>query len=188
MSEELEMFSNNRKEELFFLNELKNNHRVLEFGSGRSTLAISKRVKEVVSIEHNIKYYSELCEQINGKYITNTKLYYVPANKEPSAGYSDGTFKDFEDYVLFPLKLSGKEGRFDIVFVDGRSRVACALYAAQYYLKPNGLIFIHDMLHPQPEYRRTEYEDVLSFLELQGQEFAMCKFKVKENSVYNELK
>lgn len=52
----------------------------------------------------------------------------------------DGTFEEFEDYVLFPL-----EGRFNMVYLDGRSRVSCARRIfSEGLLSEDGYLFMHD--------------------------------------------
>lgn len=170
------MLMNNPQEEKFLTDCLTPEMRVLEFGSGQSTLVLASLVREVVSIEHHQKYADMLTG--SGNLPANVTLCFVPQNREPTQDYDDGTYADFKDYVLHPRYYIDKE-LFDVVFVDGRARVACATYAAREYLKPGGLIFIHDYRHPKPQYRRKEYEPVENFLERVGQEFAMAKFIVK---------
>jgi predicted O-methyltransferase YrrM len=168
------MMVNTVEEENLLFNALKPDMRVLEFGGGMSTVAIAKRVKELVTIEHNKGWLEQYVTDIP----KNVTLCYVPLNREPSDDYSDGLYEECKDYVEHP-RLFLKEGKFDIVFIDGRARVACARLAAQEYLKEGGIIFIHDYRHPKPEYRRTEYEVVEIFLKRIDQAFAMAKFKVK---------
>lgn len=170
------MWTNNQDETDYFLSFLKSDMRVLEFGSGSSTASISERVKEVVSIEHNKQWYEKVKETI-GK---NVNLVYVAQNREPLPSYDDGTYEDFKDYILSPLKIAAKE-KFDLVFVDGRARVECCRYAANYYLKEDGVIILHDYNHPEDKWKRFEYDKVLDFLEPIGQVFTMGVFKVKRN-------
>lgn len=168
-----DMMVNNVEEQEFFLSHLKPNMRVLEFGSGMSTIQIASRVKEVVSIEHNKQWFDEMKDKMP----PNAKLYYVPANSEPKPEYDDGTYEDFRDYVDFPFSLiETDDDRFDVCFVDGRSRVACAAIAANHYVKFGGFIFIHDIRHPDPQYRRFEYDAVDEFLEHLDGVFAMHLF------------
>lgn len=168
------MMVNNIDEENLLLNSLKPDMRVLEFGGGMSTLAIASRVKELLTIEHNKDWLQQYVTDIP----KNVTLCHVPANREPSDDYTDGTYDDFKDYVEHP-RLFLKDGKFDLVFIDGRARTACARFTAQEYLKEGGIIFIHDYRHPTPAYRRPEYEIVEIFLKRIDQAFAMAKFKVK---------
>lgn len=169
------MWTNNQQETDYFLSFLKPEMRVLEFGSGSSTLEIAKRVKEVVSIEHNKVWYEKIKELIP----ENVELLYVPQNHEPSKEYDDGTYEDFKDYVQRPLKYNYE--KFDLIFIDGRARVCCARYSAMSYLNENGIIIIHDYNHPDPKWKRFEYDAVLEFLEPIGQVFTMGAFKVKKH-------
>lgn len=176
------MMVNNADEETFFLSSLTPDMRVLEFGMGLSTLAIAAKVKEVVSIEHNHGFF----KAFRGQLPTNAHGVFVAANAEPRPDYDDGTFEDFQDYVKSPLLFNTP--KFDVVLVDGRSRVACAEYAAKHYLKEGGIIFIHDYKHPNPHYRnlRLYLEDVEKFLKPEKQVFTMAMFTVREEIVLTE--
>lgn len=172
---------NNIGEERLLLSHLKPNMRVLEFGHGLSTNVIAKMVRQVVSVEYNVKWYDEFKPFVD----KNATVLLAPANSEPSADYDDGTFENYKNFVLAPMPYAATE-KFDVVFIDGRARVACAEYAAKFYLKDDGLIVIHDYKHPQPPpYRRLEYEVVESFLDLKKHTFAMAIFVKKGmNSPY----
>jgi len=173
-SNNLKMEVNNQGEEDFFLSHLRPNMRVLEFGSGISTITIAPLVKELVSIEHDSKWYAKTKSMLpNG---SNVTLCYIAPNQPPTQDYDDGTYEDFKNYVPNALVLVEK---FDLVFIDGRARVACAEQSAKHYLKPGGIIIIHDIMHPNPKYRRYEYDKVLDFLEHVDGVFAMHSFKVK---------
>lgn len=169
------MMVNTIEEEELLLSSLKPDMRVLEFGFGNSSVIIARRVKQVVSIEHDPQWPA----YFKGLVPENIQVVLVPQNREPSKDYDDGTFDDFKNYVLAP-RIFLDQGKFDIVFVDGRARVACARFAAQEYLKEGGFIFIHDYRHPTVKYRRKEYEIVELFLQRVDQAFAMAKFKVKK--------
>ena len=68
-------------------------------------------------------------------------------------------------YVSVPRSGGGRgafaSGPFDVILVDGRWRVACALYAHK-HLRANGRLLIHDFGPPMVTSRRREYERVLS--------------------------
>jgi SAM-dependent methyltransferase len=171
LNEGCEMAVNSVQEQNFLLDALTPDMTVLEVGAGLSTFLIAKRVKKVISIEHNKEWFDE----INKTKPQNVELYHIPQNSEPKPEYSDGTYEDFKDYCDFIL---GIPELFDVVFIDGRARVDAAKFAAK-CLKENGVIFIHDFGHPDTKYRRTEYDCVLDFLELDGQELTMAKFVPK---------
>ena len=178
---EFEMMVNNDEEQQLLFSHLNPKMRVLEFGSGSSTLAIAKRVKRLISVEHNEGFYKSTLKTLQDNQIKNVGLFHVPANAEP-IGPDDGTAEGFADYIALPMKYAANE-KFDLIFIDGRARVACAKVSVDNYLKPGGIIFIHDYGHPKEEYRRPEYEVVEEFLTLEKKEFTMAKFSVKKKEV-----
>tara|TARA_B100000963_G_C22617551_1_gene668152 strand:- start:1992 stop:2669 length:678 start_codon:yes stop_codon:yes gene_type:complete len=74
--------------------------KVLEFGSGSSTLFWSKKCLFVYSIEKDKSWFDKL----NKKTIKNVKLF---------------LFEDDENYSCFPLQLREK---FDVLVIDGAAR------------------------------------------------------------------
>lgn len=173
----LRMFTNNIEEEEFFLSHLNKNMRILEFGSGSSTGVIAQHVKSILSIEHNVEYFHFTSRLLDEHKITNYDLRLVRSNSDPQGEY-DGDFSQFTNYIKEPLSAIDA-GLFDVIFIDGRARVDCAKFSVEHYLKPGGLIFIHDYGHPDEKYRRREYEVVLDFLNLEDKVFTMAKFTAK---------
>ena len=179
-------------EQTFLMDRIKSHHSMLEYGSGSSTLILQNKVKHLVSIEHHEDWYNKLKPQLN----KNVKYIYTPPNnldweaqfeqaatnqfRKNSKG-DDGSFEDFADYILAPLR--GKHGPFDIIFIDGRARACCA-FASIFMLKPSGRIFIHDFgpeyKHPFLEYR-TYYDLVFNFLKEVGHEKTMYCFKIQKS-------
>ncbi|MDD5013490.1 MAG: hypothetical protein PHW73_00125 [Atribacterota bacterium] len=188
--EKLEFMFNNQDEIDFLMSHINSGTCVLEWGSGGSTIGIAEDAKHIWSIEHNEGWFnrvqSEIIEESDPWEIemlskkenyslfkkSNIDLYLINRNSEEALG-GDGTLENYFDYVNFPLKVGQK---FHIILIDGRARVECAKVAVK-LLNPGGFIFIHDYAHPQPEYRRYEYEVVEEFLEKVGQVFALAKFK-----------
>lgn len=184
----MKMLVNNIEEENFFLSHLKKDMRVLEWGAGSSTLAIASLVRELVSIEHNEKWYKE----IKAKIPENVKLFFVPPNSEPKPEYDDGTYEDFKNYIEAPIMLNNvlaaqpltsnlellTSPKFDLIFIDGRARVACAEVCRQ-ISHANTLVFIHDFNHPVEKWRRPEYYEAEKYLERIEGVFTMWKFKIK---------
>lgn len=167
---EFELTVNNLQEQEFLFSHLNPEMSVLEYGSGKSTIAIAKRVKDLFSIEHDARFFRELMNKLTG----NVRLYFEPPD---NPNYDDdGTYEDFKSYVDRPKLLNKK---FDLVFVDGRARVACCKAAVD-LLKDDGVIIVHDYLHPEEKYRRYEYEVIEDFLERTGGAFAMHSFKVRK--------
>lgn len=179
INEGTEMMVNNIDEQNFFLQHLTKDMEVLEFGCGISTLTIAPLVKSLTSVEHNKLWADQTLKRLkpSGKEFPHVRIVHIPANREPSADYDDGTYEDFKDYVT-SIHNTPAGNKYDVIFIDGRARVACAKECVP-YLKPGGFIFIHDYRHPKEMYRRREYEVVEQFLDHVGQVFAMGKFTVK---------
>jgi hypothetical protein len=150
-------------EENFFFTHLKDDFRVLEYGSGSSTEQISKKVKEIISIEHQEDWFNKL----NEKKLDNCRLILKKPNLPYTEGITDGTYEEFKNYIESPLDY----GLFDIILIDGRARVSCADFAKKISHKKT-LIFVHD-------FNRQEYQEINNLLEHVQTVETMAKFKIK---------
>ena len=92
---------------------------VYEFGSGNSTLWWAKKAKAVTSVEYFNKWFKKL-----GPSLPKNVSYVFAENNDTH---------DFANAIL------QEKNNFDIIIVDGRDRVQCALNAAQKLTK-NGVI------------------------------------------------
>lgn len=99
--------------------------KVLEFGSGGSTIWISKLARKLVSIEHDVEWYSRLKKYLQSEERENkvdlrllAKPYYEVC-------------KEFS------------KAEFDLVIVDGSHRYKC-LKASIRVLKPGGVLMLDD--------------------------------------------
>jgi hypothetical protein len=115
----------------FLESRLNKNIKLLEFGSGNSTLYFSERVDQVVSLEHNLNYYNKL-----------EKL--IPANVELILSKSDSA----SNYVSPTNDL---QINFDIIIVDGIYRNECCIVATE-MLSSSGVIILDDS-------ERAEYQE-----------------------------
>lgn len=113
---------------------------VYEYGSGGSTLYFAKRVKEVISTEHNKEWYEKVLEEINKKGFSNchlrlfepirTKFHMKQDIADPDSYISDDetyrgmSFKEYASSID-----SYPDSFFDIVLIDGRSRPSCFKHA-----------------------------------------------------------
>jgi len=120
----------------FLVSNLKPSDVVLEWGAGGSTIAMSKIVSKVVSIEHTDHWTREVRKM--GR--NNIKVHHVTTNR-PLLGTEDGTREQFKDYVELPLKT--KEGPYSVILIDGRARAACSETAAK-LAGENTKVFMHD--------------------------------------------
>lgn len=107
---------------------------MLEWGSGGSTLHFPQFVKQYYSIEHDNNWYFKICDLKPD----NVVYYFQPPNELVSPPKS--THAAYKDYIERAGKLKKK---FDVVLIDGRSRLACAIYIKQFIHKYS-IVFIHD--------------------------------------------
>jgi len=112
--------------------------RVFEYGSGASTLWLSRRADEIHSVEHHRGFGEHIAPILAAQGNIDFRLVEpvksatpsVPSAKEGQGGL------DFTDYVA---AIDGAEGSFDLVVIDGRAREAC-LRAALPHLEQDGII------------------------------------------------
>jgi len=115
---------------------LTNDITLFEYGSGYSTLFYAERVKRVVSVEYNQDWYNN----IRARAEPNVELIYQPLEY-------DG------DYCRL---INRQHGTFDVVIVDGRDRVRCAINSFD-ALSERGVIILDDSA-------REKYREATDFL------------------------
>jgi precorrin-6B methylase 2 len=113
---------------------------VFEYGAGNSTIWFSKRVKKVVSIEHDKEWFAFVQKMIDAK---NSKVYF----KELSYG---------GDYARSILDYN----EVDIALVDGRDRVNCAKNSVT-QLSSKGVIILDDA-------QRENYQEAIEYIQSKG--------------------
>lgn len=127
---------------------------VLEYGSGASTVHIGNRMKDwgtLLSIEHDAEWFQKVQDVLDDQGLDHVTLLL----KKPRTGKAIQEFQRFskwelQDYTSAPLEHL-QEGEVDLIFVDGRQRIECALAAAP-LLKTGGYLMIHDFW-PRLRYR-----------------------------------
>lgn len=123
-----------------FLEErLQNEFRILEYGCGGSTIWLSQRVKEIVSIEDNEKW-SE---------ITKSKV-------KPAANII--LVKDIHDFKSYNAKIKGS---FNIIIIDNMgNRMKCAVNSLP-YLADDGVVIWDNTDGP-------DWSEIKEFFALKG--------------------
>lgn len=111
---------------------LKPSMSVFEYGSGGSTLFFAKYVNNVTSIEHVQEWTDMLNEKLEVKGFTNAKVYCIPreSNKKTDA-----------DYEKYARSIQHTEKKYDVIVIDGRARVQCAIHAIT-HVKKKGIIVL----------------------------------------------
>jgi len=113
------------KESITFLDrffKLNSNTRMLEFGSGNSTQWFAQRVHALVSVDHDIRWHTQVQEQCAP--YTNVTLYLIQS-------------------LYYTLSSTFPDNHFDIILVDGKDRVRCIQESIR-ILKPGGILMLDD--------------------------------------------
>ncbi len=122
---------------------------VVEWGSSGSTLVFAQRVGDsgkVVSVEYQQGWFDKVNRQLQSHDLAHrANVIYEPPNPQRE---QDSPFqllpKQMDGYVRSPVLKGGVQpGSVDVVFVDGRQRLRCALFAAK-LLRSGGFLMIHD--------------------------------------------
>jgi SAM-dependent methyltransferase len=116
-------------------------HRVLEYGSGASTLFFAQRVALTVSIEHDPAWYAA----VRARCGDNVELLLILPTSEAAGDYTstDERFvdKSFRDYAAAADHYA--DGYFDVALIDGRARPSCFRHARS-KVRPGGWIILDD--------------------------------------------
>lgn len=127
--------------------------KVLEWGSGGSTLFFATRAGQIVTIEHDPSWFTQVSAALQQISTAKVEMHLVPPIKcdnEPVRAYLSGLpqFKgySFREYVhcvtQYPLHY------FDLIIVDGRARMGC-LEIAVNYLAPGGFLLLDNAEYPR---------------------------------------
>jgi len=139
---------------------LKPDMSVFEYGSGGSTIFLSKKVSELISVEHNKNWYKQVAGMLSREEILNCE--YILAEPEKNEfnenlPYNCSSFAstlkeyrgmNFKKYVLCIEKYP--DSSFDLVIVDGRARASCISHAIS-KIRPGGCLIV-DNSDRQPYY------------------------------------
>ena len=132
--------------------------RTFEWGAGRSTVFMARRVAQVASVEHKKKWRRRVFARLEEQGIRNVELRFCP----PDGGTATGLAGEppvksgFGPYARAILDFP--RGYFDLILIDGRSRVACAHHAVP-RLKPGGALVLDNS-------ERTKYHPIYRALAL----------------------
>ncbi len=99
---------------------LKPTDRMLEFGSGRSTLWFADRVGHLTSVEHNPDWHRQISTKIAEKGCSNISYFLHPKQADPVPASNSA-------YVLVTKSITPQS--LDVVLVDGIYRAQCVLHS-----------------------------------------------------------
>lgn len=136
--------------------------RVFEYGCGGSTLFFAGRVSELVSVEHDPRWFTCVQEKMGG----HTDACWIPHLVAPSSSVAPATHlaSDPDAYVSADVHFSGfsfrdyaatieayQDNSFDLVLIDGRARPSCFKHAL-HKVKFGGTIVLNNAERPQYAY------------------------------------
>lgn len=159
-----------RKACLLWLSYITSNTRYFEWGSGFTTRTADKIASRVTSVEGSYSWY---------KYMTSynlshtTRLLYVDIGKTGAFSHPINRNVDSRPYI------NAINTTQDVVLVDGRWRVACAISSFR-FIEPDGRLMIHD-------FNRRSYHTILKFYDKERESGNLAIFKRKHNISDAEL-
>jgi hypothetical protein len=130
---------------------------VFEYGSGGSTVFVARRVRKLISVEHDPQWYRAVVEALAGHGILNCEYELVepepiPSGEMPQYGcrsYTSTTERyrglTFEPYVRRIDRRT--DDSLDLVLVDGRARASCVAQAMP-KIRPGGYLMLDDAERP----------------------------------------
>lgn len=137
---------------------------VFEFGSGGSTLFFSKRVKKVISVEHDKNWFNLISNEIKNNNFNNIEYNFI--NK------MDKYHKIIHKYP---------NNFFDLIFIDGGIRNLCVKNSIQ-KVKKNGVLMLDNSEMPSfrdsrellKKYKRTDFVGIAPYY-----------YRISQNSIWN---
>ncbi len=125
----------------FLKDRIQEDHLIFEYGSGNSTLWLSTRSRKLISIEHDASWYQKMQASIVGQGIISYQ--HIPL--------ASGQYE--KEILRYP-------GQIDILFIDGRNRVACCTNGIPALSKRGVILFDNSERH--------DYTAAMNMLKEQG--------------------
>ena len=151
----------------------------LEYGSGGSTYnaMLRNNIKKIVSVESDKAWYDKILNMINiSNMINSNKLIYkyIELNAEPNNyGYPNNV--SFNIMKSYPSVIEEYNNiNFDLILIDGRFRVACALICFK-YINNNSIVIVDDIIG------RPHYNIIYNYFDKIEEAGRMVVFKKKLN-------
>jgi len=112
--------------------------RVFEYGSGASTIWLSKRAAKVVSIEFDSDWHARLSRKLLNA--DNVELRLVPPSGSGTLASAKSGFEGqyFDDFVA---AIESETEPFDVIVIDARAREACLKVATPHLAKTGMIVF-----------------------------------------------
>ncbi|GAA1768752.1 hypothetical protein GCM10009795_013780 [Nocardioides hankookensis] len=130
--------------------------RVLEWGSGASTLWLATRAAAVASIEHDAAWGGRMARELSARDLDNVHLLVVEPRRGPGGVTSAKPGFAGLDFTAYADAIDRVDGEFDLIVIDGRAREACLVRALD-RLADGGLILFDNV-------DRARYRDAIEAL------------------------
>lgn len=125
------------------------NSKIVEWGSGGSTIAFSRNIRpdqKLVSIEHDRAWYDKVLDKLASDMSKNWEYHFKPdlgviGSRIPESVEAEIPI-GFDEYILPTESLLDA----DMFFIDGMSRCAIAVMLLAKAKNRNAVILIHDYL------------------------------------------
>ena len=171
------------KERVFFSLLLKKSKKYLEFGMGGSTLLayVTPNIEKIISIDsdynwiQSIKNFKNLKNDEGKRIILN----YIDVGKIGKWGFPKKKNSKISNYSKQIFQKY--ENDYDLVFIDGISRVACALQVIL-NCKSDIKILIHDFNYRPYYHILYKYLDIIYTID------SIALFSIKDDIDLNEIK
>lgn len=122
------------------------NLKILEFGSGGSTIWFAQRTNHLVSIEHNPKWYNSVTQVLEDLNLNNLNLSNLIS--EPNSLITQATRKLLSPPAYYQVCAEFSDNYFDLILIDAIERINCAIQAMR-ILKPGGALMLDNCERPQ---------------------------------------
>lgn len=161
----------------------------LEFGSGSSTLVVAGIGKPLTTVESNPTFLSSVekrCRHIRPDSCIGS-MNFVLGDIGETGPWGRPAFPSYKrpqrwrNYPLAPWIELGATYRADLVLVDGRFRVACALALVLHQKDADWDLLVDDFSE------RPEYDPIMQFAQLRGLSGRMAHFQPKHKVDLGEV-
>ena len=136
---------------------------ILEFGSGGSTLLLAGTCRLIISVESDRHFLIQVKSELYAKGLQDKgRIYWADIGPTKTYGQPFATMrklfeKRYRLYALGVFESFPETKNSDIVFVDGRFRVACVM-SSLLHINRNFLLVVDDF------FGRTYYKDIIKVL------------------------
>lgn len=144
---------------------------ILEFGSGRSTLFLAQRCRNIVSVEHCKEWFDNISRTLKELELSDRVTYILKDIDYVSKPPIDDRLYDCDSLEeLLGETLSSK--KYDIIIVDGIHRVNCAKHSFP-NLKKGGMFILDDSDRIDNPCSDGSYRPIVDLLE--GNFYRQCR-------------